>query len=317
MGLETFNFIDSLNASNPVGSTDPKSQGDNHLRGIKSTLLSSFPGITGAVTSTHTELNYLDGVTGVTGSGKLVLDTAPTLGAITATSYDGVAAANLVDKSASETITGATWDFQAITAVSFGGITSANLVDKSANETISGATWDFQAITAVSFGGIASANLVDKSAAETISGNWDFAAITATSYDGIAAGNLLDETAAIDTTVTNSNAAQPGYKGCPLKTQNGNYELILGDAGKIIRKASGGAGETITIPANSATAFPIGTVIVIHNDGGGDLSIAITTDTLEQFVTGNTGTRTLADNGKAVLEKVASTTWKISGLGVS
>ena len=57
MGLETFNFIDSLNASNPVGATDPKSQGDNHIRGIKSTILSTWPNVTGAITKTHTEIN--------------------------------------------------------------------------------------------------------------------------------------------------------------------------------------------------------------------------------------------------------------------
>ena len=56
-------YIDDLNSSNPVGATDPKSEGDDHIRGIKNVLLTSFPGITGAVTSTHTELNILDGVT--------------------------------------------------------------------------------------------------------------------------------------------------------------------------------------------------------------------------------------------------------------
>ena len=95
-------------------------------------------------------MNYLDGVTGVTGSGNLALSASPTFtgtltaAAIAATTYDGVAAANLVDKSASETIAGATWDFQAITAVSFGGIASANLLDKSAVETVSGG-WVFSA----------------------------------------------------------------------------------------------------------------------------------------------------------------------------
>jgi len=118
-------------------------------------------------------------------------------------------------------------------------------------------------------------------------------------------------------TTSNDTADEVGFKGCPFNTQNGNYTLVLADAGKTIYKASGGAGETITIPANASVAFPVGTVVVIGNDGGGNLSIAITSDTLEQWGTGSTGTRTLADNGKAVLEKVAATTWKISGIGVS
>ncbi len=148
MGLESFSFITSLNASNPVHATDPVSQGDDHLRGVKTTLLNSFPNVDAAVDLTPTEFNYLDGVTGVAGTGNLVLSASPTFtgtltaAAIAATTYDGIAAANLVDKSASETIAGATWDFQAITAVSFGGIASANLVDKSAGETIVG-QWVF------------------------------------------------------------------------------------------------------------------------------------------------------------------------------
>jgi len=65
MGLETFvgKYIGDLNASWPVGSTDTKGEGDNHIRGTKLVLQNSFPNITGAVTSTHAELNILDGVT--------------------------------------------------------------------------------------------------------------------------------------------------------------------------------------------------------------------------------------------------------------
>jgi hypothetical protein len=59
-------YLDSLVATNPVGATDPKSEGDDHIRGIKNTLLTTFPNITGAVTATHTELNILDGVTSST-----------------------------------------------------------------------------------------------------------------------------------------------------------------------------------------------------------------------------------------------------------
>jgi len=57
MGLEAGTYINSLVATNPVGATDPKSQGDDHLRLIKSTLLNTFPAITGPVTPTHTAIN--------------------------------------------------------------------------------------------------------------------------------------------------------------------------------------------------------------------------------------------------------------------
>jgi len=59
-------YLDSLVSTNPVGATDPKSEGDDHIRGIKNTLKLSFPAISGAVTATHTELNLLDGVTSTT-----------------------------------------------------------------------------------------------------------------------------------------------------------------------------------------------------------------------------------------------------------
>ncbi len=62
MALETGSYISSLVATNPV-SGDPKSQGDDHIRFVKAKVLETFPNVTGAVTPTHTELNYVDGVT--------------------------------------------------------------------------------------------------------------------------------------------------------------------------------------------------------------------------------------------------------------
>ena len=59
MGLETGTYINSLNASNPDGATDQKSEGDDHLRLIKSTIKNTFPNITGAMNATQGELNIL------------------------------------------------------------------------------------------------------------------------------------------------------------------------------------------------------------------------------------------------------------------
>lgn len=56
-------FLDDLVVSNPDGATDPKSEGDDHVRGIKNVLKNTFPNINAAVTATATELNILDGVT--------------------------------------------------------------------------------------------------------------------------------------------------------------------------------------------------------------------------------------------------------------
>lgn len=56
MALESATFINGLVATNPT-SSDNVSDGDNHIRLIKATVLATFPNITGAVTKTHTQLN--------------------------------------------------------------------------------------------------------------------------------------------------------------------------------------------------------------------------------------------------------------------
>lgn len=62
MGLETGTYISDLVSTNPAFG-DVVSQGDDHIRLIKATVKATFPNLAGAVTPTHTELNYVDGVT--------------------------------------------------------------------------------------------------------------------------------------------------------------------------------------------------------------------------------------------------------------
>jgi hypothetical protein len=94
-----------------------------------------------------------------------------------------------------------------------------------------------------------------------------------------------------------------------------NYTLVLGDAGKHIYVTA--TGRTITVPANSSVAFAIGTVVTVVNPASVSTSIAITTDTMYLAATGTTGTRTLAAYGIATLLKLTSTTWIISGYGLT
>lgn len=61
MGLEAATYISQLVATNPVGATDPRSQGDDHLRLVKLVLQNTLPALSGAVTATHSELNQLHG----------------------------------------------------------------------------------------------------------------------------------------------------------------------------------------------------------------------------------------------------------------
>jgi hypothetical protein len=63
MALEVATTINQLDPANPT-SVDPKSQGDDHLRLLKSVLKATFPNVTGVVNASHTELSYLAGALG-------------------------------------------------------------------------------------------------------------------------------------------------------------------------------------------------------------------------------------------------------------
>lgn len=67
---------------------------------------------------------------------------------------------------------------------------------------------------------------------------------------------------------------EAGAVTCPQNVQNGNYTLVLADAGKHIYSANTGA-QTITIPTNASVAFPIGTVITIVNMGSTRIRLGI------------------------------------------
>ena len=60
MALESTTYIDGLVITNPTG-TDPRSQGDDHIRLVKSTLRSTFPNVAGAMTATASQsFSYVD-----------------------------------------------------------------------------------------------------------------------------------------------------------------------------------------------------------------------------------------------------------------
>jgi len=62
MALETGTYTSDLVSTNPT-SSDPKSQGDDHIRFVKSTIKATLPNLTGAMTASQSELNILDGAT--------------------------------------------------------------------------------------------------------------------------------------------------------------------------------------------------------------------------------------------------------------
>ena len=118
------------------------------------------------------------------------------------------------------------------------------------------------------------------------------------------------------TATTSSTASSLGYLGLPQSATNTSATLAIGDSGKHIYVNT--ASQTMTIPANSSVAYPIGTTLTfIAGPSATTVSIAITTDTMYLAGTGTTGTRTLAAHGMATAVKVAATTWYINGTGLT
>jgi hypothetical protein len=108
-----------------------------------------------------------------------------------------------------------------------------------------------------------------------------------------------------------------GFRNTPVNSQSADYTAVLADSGKtILHPVADDNARTFTIPANSSVAYPVGTVISFVNLQN-TVTIAITTDTMYLANDGDTGDRTLAEYGMASAMKVASTTWIISGNGLT
>jgi hypothetical protein len=117
-------------------------------------------------------------------------------------------------------------------------------------------------------------------------------------------------------TVDGTNAV--GYLNIPFNSQSAAYTAVLADSGKVIFHPSTDANaRTFTIPANSSVAYAIGTAITFINMTSQVVTIAITTDTMYLSSAGTTGSRSLAQYGSATAIKMTSTTWLISGSGLT
>lgn len=99
-----------------------------------------------------------------------------------------------------------------------------------------------------------------------------------------------------------------------------NFTLTMSVANSAAVSGALTAGPVLTIPANSAVPYPIGTVLTFFNDASSAVTagIAINTDTLVWAGTSTptTGTRILPRYGFATATKVTSTRWFISGTGL-
>jgi hypothetical protein len=154
---------------------------------------------------------------------------------------------------------------------------------------------------------------------ENFTENYDAIALKAPLADPTFTGTVT--LAALSTTGSVSNTGAlvdaPGFRGIPQNSQSAAYPLVLADAGKhIYHPVSDNNARTFTIPANASVAYPIGTAITFINMVN-TVTIAITTDTMYLAGAGTTGSRTLAAYGVATAVKLTSTTWIISGPGLT
>ena len=114
---------------------------------------------------------------------------------------------------------------------------------------------------------------------------------------------------------TTNGANGIGYMGLPQNaTTTGAYPVVAADAGTHIYST---ASRVVTIPANASIAMPVGTTIVFVAATGATVTIAITSDTMLLAGTGTVGSRTLAPFGVATAIKITSTSWIISGNGLT
>jgi hypothetical protein len=105
--------------------------------------------------------------------------------------------------------------------------------------------------------------------------------------------------------------------GIPINNQSAAYTAVLADANTAItHPTTDNTARTFTIPANASVAYPIGTTLTFVNMIN-TVTIAITTDTMTLAGAGSTGSRTLAAAGIATALKLTSTTWLISGTGLT
>ena len=129
----------------------------------------------------------------------------------------------------------------------------------------------------------------------------------------ITTGNITANVA--NSTIDGSNTV--GYLTVPQNSQNGSYNVLLADTGRHLYHPIGQAAATYTIPANSNVAFAVGAALTFINLSANAVTVSVTTDTMYLSSAGTTGNRTLAQYGIATAVKITSTSWIISGSGLT
>jgi hypothetical protein len=108
-----------------------------------------------------------------------------------------------------------------------------------------------------------------------------------------------------------------GYRDIPQVSFTGNTTLALTDAGKHYYSTLSTA-NTLTVPNNATVSFPVGATINFVNQGTANVVIAQGSGVTMYLAGGSTtGNRNLISYGVATIQKVATDTWFLVGVGLS
>lgn len=141
---------------------------------------------------------------------------------------------------------------------------------------------------------------------------WDSASITELVGSGVsqsADGFLLDDAGVLKVVPYDQMAIITG-------TQDAAQTFALTDV-NTIQTLTGSTNRIWTIPKNTTVAIEVGAVIICHNSGTGNLTLTAATDVIIDSVfhaaAATAQSDRVLDGGTAVLIKIATDTWALSG----
>jgi hypothetical protein len=271
---------------------------------------------TPSASSDLTTKTYVDGILGSATSAATSASNAATSETNAANS---ASAASSSASAASSSASSAAASYDSFDDRYLGSKTSAPTVDNDGNTLLTGALywnsvssnlfiWSGSAWTSAAFTAGSFATLTGT---ETLTNKTLTSPVLTTPQLGTPSSGTLSSC-----TVDGTDAV--GFRNIPVNSQSAAYTAVLADSGKVIFHPSTDANaRTFTIPANSSVAYAIGTAITFINMTSQAVTIAITSDTMYLSSAGTTGSRTLAQYGSATAIKMTSTTWLISGSGLT
>jgi hypothetical protein len=114
-----------------------------------------------------------------------------------------------------------------------------------------------------------------------------------------------------------TNGFTIGYKDIPQLSYTGNTTLAATDGGKHYYSTVATA-TTLTVPNSTSVSFAVGTAVNVVNQGAGTITLAQGSG-VTLYLAGNStaGNRSLSSYGVATIQKVATDTWFVVGVGLA